>query len=332
MTEEIETLYTTYIRQFIDVCQKDLDDVKILLQDEEIDTYLPELISCAFVHDRADIYEYVLQDPRVNVHDHIFLHSVYNHCCVKMVNYLLQRFNIDPSDRNNEAIMAASSGGNVNVVCRLLEDSRVNPSALKNNAIMLASCGGYDDIVYILLQDRRVNPADCNNNAIVLASHCGFVDVVDLLLQDSRVNPSDSDNKAIVCASHEGHIDIVIKLLNDPRFTLSGAGIYNAIYVASLKENTKIVEILLLHKNIRHPFDFSVFREQSSNVEATYKSIYNKLRCAVCTIMFGMQNLHIPALQLLKILNELYDFAHLIPMHVKWNMIVKIRHYQNRSI
>jgi hypothetical protein len=73
------------------------------------------------------------------------------------------------------------------VVDRLLADSRVDPSAKNNEAIIMASRLGRSATVNSLLADLRVDPTAKNNEAIQWASHIGHHAVAELLLTDIRV-------------------------------------------------------------------------------------------------------------------------------------------------
>ena len=84
----------------------------------------------------------------------------------------------------------------INNVKLLLNDKRVNPSDRNNWAIILASKDGYFDIVKLLLEDKRVDPSDHSNYftkensynwAIYLAFSNGYFNISNLLWQDQRV-------------------------------------------------------------------------------------------------------------------------------------------------
>jgi hypothetical protein len=70
----------------------------------------------------------------------------------------------------------------------LLQDKRVNPSDRENYAVRAASENGHVDVVKLLLQDKRVNPAAWENYAACNASEYGHCDVLELLLADPRVD------------------------------------------------------------------------------------------------------------------------------------------------
>lgn len=127
---------------------------------------------------------------------------------------------MDPSDKDNGAIINAVAGGHTEIVELLLADDRVNPSDSGNLSvgitIKMAASEGRTEIVKLLLDDSRVNPGADNNYAIKKAVSKGHINVVKLLLGDSRVNPAE-DNYAIRKAVKKGYIRIARLLLLDTR-------------------------------------------------------------------------------------------------------------------
>lgn len=83
---------------------------------------------------------------------------------------------------------------NINNVKLLLKDERVDPSNKDNYAILLASKNGYYNIVKLLLKDKRVDPSDLNNLAIQYASQNRHFEVVDFLWNDKRIKNSLMNN------------------------------------------------------------------------------------------------------------------------------------------
>jgi hypothetical protein len=92
----------------------------------------------------------------------------------------------------------------------LLQDSRVDPSAEDNQALIAACEGRNVEVVKLLLGDPRVDPSD----AIRFAIADGHLEVVKLLLADSRVDPNDNLADAILCAEMEDHIEVVTLVQN----------------------------------------------------------------------------------------------------------------------
>ncbi len=105
-------------------------------------------------------------------------------------SYILKPYRVDPSDRDNLAIIRASRNGHKEVVELLLSDDRIDPSDRDNVAIRFASRNGHKEVVELLLSDDRVDPSYRDNYAIRFASGFGHKEVVELLLFDERVKNS----------------------------------------------------------------------------------------------------------------------------------------------
>ena len=191
-----------------------------------------------------------------------------------LVDKLINKFKVDPSLRNNKAIMIASLTGHritgnyyynrFKVGKRLLKDSRdcaeaqstvglsrprTDPSVDNNYAIIEASKYGYFEVVEELLKHPNVDPSAWSNNAIREASENGHLEVVETLLKHPNVDPSDCDNYAIIRASQNGHWKIVERLLLDPRVNPS-ADNNCAIRLASEYDHLEVVDILLQDRRV----------------------------------------------------------------------------------
>ena len=158
------------------------------------------------------------------------------------VQHLLsvQKFNIDPSEKGNRALIAAAALGHYNLVVLLLHDPRVHPSAPGGRALIAAAGNGHLSVVKRLIEDPRVNPSASDNRAIIAAATDGHSDVVKLLLEDPRVDPAASDNRAIVIAASRGHYDVVELLSVAPRVET-----LDAIIAATDEGHLHIVQLLI---------------------------------------------------------------------------------------
>lgn len=156
-----------------------------------------------------------------------FVHLDFDHNCAievaskygrdHVVEYLLTKHEVDPSDNDDIAIEMAARNGHVGVVAMLLKDKRVSPEW--TDALVCACRYGHTDVVRLLL--HYMNPAEDKNYAIGTASKHGHFATVKLLMDDERVNASDHDNYAISKALENGHIEIMALLIQDPRVSLS---------------------------------------------------------------------------------------------------------------
>ncbi len=121
----------------------------------------------------------------------------------------------------NELLTLAIIDDDVAEVKKLLKDPRVDPSARNNDAVVVAVYKGNEEIVELLLQDPRVDPAANDSASIIMAALHGGADIVKLLLRDSRIDPSAHYNEAVYEALSEGYINVVIALIEDSRIGLS---------------------------------------------------------------------------------------------------------------
>ncbi|KAL0477331.1 hypothetical protein AKO1_005777, partial [Acrasis kona] len=89
----------------------------------------------------------------------------------------MKRPNVDPSARNNGAIMAASLRGNVECARLLLRDERVDADA-RTRALELAISHNHYQLVELLLKDELADPTFNSNKNIILASSRGYNGIV----------------------------------------------------------------------------------------------------------------------------------------------------------
>jgi ankyrin repeat protein len=136
---------------------------------------------------------------------------------VAVVEMLLRDPRIDPSDKENTAVIHAARNGHAAVVELLLRDPRVDPSDKENTAVIGAAAYGHSAVVELLLRDPRVDPSAKNNRALWSAATIGYVAVVALLLRDSRIDWADVGEYILMEATSKGNLGIVELLLRDPR-------------------------------------------------------------------------------------------------------------------
>jgi len=149
---------------------------------------------------------------------------------------------VDFSMGNNSLIRIAASNGQANIVDFLLEKENVDPRALDNFALCVAVENGHAEVARSLLADPRVNPAARNNFPIKAAASMGFSEVVDELLNTRRVNPDSEDQKALMEALKSSSSAVVQSLLNSP---LVQPPKFEALDIAVQYSSKEIVQMLL---------------------------------------------------------------------------------------
>jgi hypothetical protein len=204
---------------------------------------------------------------------------------------------VDPSEKDNQAVLTAARYGNVEIVDRLLQDSRVNPAARNNQAIIVAAQYNDGGMIQRLLQDPRVDPADRNNKAIETAAKHGNIDAVEILLQDPRVDPTVNENQPFVNACNNRHFNVVDLLLQDPRIipdryiliALIRASRVDMVQrilqdprtdpnvavsaVSPINTNPAIIDLLVRHPKLRADEENMYFATMVNNVNVLHRMI-----------------------------------------------------------
>lgn len=137
----------------------------------------------------------------------------------KIVKFLLESKQFDPSMDNNAAIIEASENGYTKIVRLLLQDSRVDPSAQDSLALNHASYKGHYKVVALLLSDNRVKLF----NGVVKSAMNGNFNILNLLLKHKNRITVDAINTAFVraaaCLDSSKNPKLIMKLfLSQARF------------------------------------------------------------------------------------------------------------------
>eukprot|EP01117_Protostelium_nocturnum_P012835 TRINITY_DN4755_c0_g1_i1.p1 TRINITY_DN4755_c0_g1~~TRINITY_DN4755_c0_g1_i1.p1 ORF type:complete len:449 (+),score=163.72 TRINITY_DN4755_c0_g1_i1:209-1555(+) len=195
------------------------------------------------------------EDPILAKKDRrIIMNTAFSTSCARgylsVVELLLKRPDVNPSNNMNDPIREASYHGWGEVVQLLLSDPRVDPSECRNEAIRYASFTGSFEVVQLLMADKRVDPSAEHNHSIRVASYYGFERVVDLLLKDPRVDPTVNQNEPIRVASSRGMDEVVGRLLLDKRVDPS-AGNDEAIKAAAQQGHSRTLLHLLKDDRVK---------------------------------------------------------------------------------
>jgi hypothetical protein len=168
------------------------------------------------------------------------------------------------------------------------------------------------------LLEERVDPSALNNQAVHVAAFYGHLSIVERLLQDKRVDPSADDNAAVRWASQKGHLAVVERLLQDERVDPTARDNY-AVRWAAHYGHFAVVDRLF-----RVP---SVYSTIDLPAEKIHHIGMIRTRCTeVCN---GLQELGLPALLTLGILNEL--IPNKIRMWAKWELVTTVKHFHQRQ-
>ncbi len=128
---------------------------------------------------------------------------------------LLEDPRVDPSDRDNEAVIIAAGNGQ-EILAIILQDPRVDPSAQNYEALFAAIFYHKLLSVTILLMHPLVDPSFNENMPVIAAAGKNF-DILRMLVANPRVDPSARHNWAIAEAAQTRALDNVALLARDPR-------------------------------------------------------------------------------------------------------------------
>ena len=198
------------------------------------------------------------------------LHAVAKQGDVDILNLLLKTNNCDIFSQNDEEqtpLHVAALNGNARVARRLLEyagektpDLLWDEDEYSNHALHLACQEGQFDVVEILIEyQASITAINANKyTPLHLAASNGHVQVAEYLIQEEAPINGDEKNKVstpLLLACQAGHTLIVNLLLKNGADICKhedGADIgNNALDLAIDAGNEDVVEILILHQDIR---------------------------------------------------------------------------------
>jgi len=222
-----------------------------------------------------------------------------------------------------------------------------------NYIIWWASYNGYSPIVKFISMLPSVDPTICDNNPIVCAAGYGHLKVVKHLLTLPGVDVTAQDNQAIIWATRSANLTMIKYLSTLPGVDASAQD-NSAIKYAICFGCIEILDYLLTLPGVdasardndaimwaskigswRTPmlarllyYEHSVYSTLSNKDYINiHRKIISKLRPVVHKIAISLTDLPTPIL--IEIIEQATDFAIYIPYHIKWNMVVAIKHNQH---
>jgi hypothetical protein len=124
------------------------------------------------------------------------------------VEVLMWRQLVDPSFKDNQAVIKAAEKGHLAVLRVILGDPRVDPAARQSEALRKACANGHVDVMRALLEDGRADPIVHKNCCVINASKSDHKRIVHLLLKDGRADPTARTYMALRFACLEGHAEV----------------------------------------------------------------------------------------------------------------------------
>ncbi|KAJ3367217.1 hypothetical protein HDU91_001585 [Kappamyces sp. JEL0680] len=167
--------------------------MELLLADPRIDPTADfnYAIHWACVNNQAEVVRLLLADgradPGANGQQCIRLACKYE--CHEVIPMLLADARVDASFDHNACVREAALKGRARILTMLLQLSRrrLDPGDRDNFAVRAASLNGHAECVQQLLGHRLVDPCAEGNQALLWAMEKGHVHVIRLLLADDRV-------------------------------------------------------------------------------------------------------------------------------------------------
>jgi hypothetical protein len=257
-------------------------------------------------------------DPSISDNMAIYIASAYGYDYT--VDILLKDSRTHSGGLGDRALYIATTYEQYEIVKKLL-DAGLNPAACDNLAVINAAEQGNLMILEMLLEDKRTDPSDKNNDAIGRASENGHSNIVDRLLKDPRVNPGASNDYAFRAAAENGHIDIIGRLMLDPRVNLAVCNNY-VIGETSQLEVFEWIEVT--NKLLSYPIVY-----KSINPDKVCFSRIRQICTRAAEVCVGLQDLGLPALQTVHILDEL--IPNCVSMWALWQLTTTVKHFHDRK-
>lgn len=296
------------------------------------------------------------------VHDMLYnqLSRLYNYIKngdIASINEATIKGVFDITEQDNWPIIYASMYGSLDMVKFISSLPGVDASAQGNKALVFAAFHGkLDTIKYLLTLPSVLNKYGNNiNDALLHAVWSNNLETVKFLLTLPGVDPSVFDNEAIIDAARKGRLDMIKLLLTCSTVDVNCRD--NAVIWWAARTNIETVEFLLTLPNvdvtrghnapIRWAMDCGKYEIVAMllywepNVKATLdidcdgfpnymrsKKFHRKIldnlvpiahKISVCFV-------ELPTPIIIEIIDQSIDFAIYVPYHIKWNMVVKIKH------
>ena len=156
-----------------------------------------------------------------------------------------------------------------------------------------------------------------NNQTIINAASGGHLAVVEYLSTLPNVNASAQNNQAITSAALFGHLAVLQYLLTLPNLDASAQN-NKAIIMAARYDRLPIVAMLL----------YSEPKVAASLPSKEYSRYHQLLLSNLRPITHktAVSLTELPTPLIIEVIEQSLDFAIYIPYHIKWNMVVAIKH------
>jgi len=211
--------------------------------------------------------------------------------------------------------------GNLQKVIELIENNQVDASAQDNDAIIgaiiMAAYYGHLAVIQYLSTLPNVDASARNNYAIILAAYNGQLAVIKYLLTLPNVDASARNNRAIIGAAGSGHLEVVQYLSKLPNVDASAQNNKAIIWAAGSGHSSIIAMLLYYEPKVANSL---------SNISYTryHQLLLSKLRPIIHKIAVSLTEFPTPII--IEVIEQSVDFAIYIPYHIKWNIVIAIKH------
>ena len=167
-----------------------------------------------------------------------------------------------------------------------------------------------------------------NNMSVVCKKFQKFIKYIKIgnlqkvieLIESNQVDASARNNRAIIWAARNGHLEVVQYLSSLPNVDASARN--NQAIIWAFKYKHLEVASMLLYFELKVTFSLS-----DTSYKCYHQLLLSKLRPITHKIAVSLTEFPTPLI--IEIIEQSVDFAIYIPYHIKWNMVVAIKHPKN---
>lgn len=211
-----------------------------------------------------------------------------------------EEINSNTDEQNLELLLDSVMCKHINVVKLLIAKPGFCVSANYNQAYVASAARGYLDILKLLLTQPGVNNIQSNNLALNLAVVNCHLHIVEFLLDTYDTNVAGGNNQAIHNVAYY-YGDIVMVDTIDKR--------YNMLSILAI--------FLYFEPEVKNTLNPDYYLEYHRKLLINIRPIVHKIAVSM---------IELPTPIIIEIVEAYAYFAIYIPYHIKWNMVIAIKH------
>lgn len=235
----------------------------------------------------------------------------------------LVNWGVDATFSDNLPITRSAVLGHLHVIQFLINVPTLDVRGRNNNIFYIAASKGHLNIIKFMLTIPGVDPEFCNNQAITTAIINGHIHVVKFLLTLPSVNTTERNNMGIIYAARTKQSEVIRFMLTLPNINI--LGFCEEIFPWLKKdEQFDIIAILLYDEPFKGKISQSILPHRQNLFASYNNNLLELLRLVTHKVAVSMTELPTPIL--IEIIEQMEDFAIYMPYHIKWNMVIAIKH------